>query len=43
MSAATLALNNDQAYERMSPTREALRRLMKHRSAQVGMVVLGMM
>jgi ABC-type dipeptide/oligopeptide/nickel transport system permease subunit len=27
----------------MSPTREALRRLMHHRSAQVGMVILGLM
>ena len=25
----------------MSPTREALRRLLKHRSAQIGMVILG--
>jgi ABC-type dipeptide/oligopeptide/nickel transport system permease subunit len=30
-------------YERMSPGREALRRLFRHRSAQIGMVILGMM
>ncbi|MBE0696598.1 MAG: ABC transporter permease, partial [Anaerolineaceae bacterium] len=29
--------------DRMSPTREALRRLMHHRSAQFGMVILGFM
>jgi ABC-type dipeptide/oligopeptide/nickel transport system permease subunit len=29
--------------QRMSPTREAGRRLLKHRSAQVGMVILGFM
>lgn len=29
--------------ERMSPAREALRRLLHHRSAQIGMVILGMM
>jgi ABC-type dipeptide/oligopeptide/nickel transport system permease subunit len=43
MSTSAVTLNNDQAFERMSPTREALRRLLKHRSAQVGMVILGLM
>lgn len=40
-SAATLPVTKN--YERMSPTREALRRLFKHRSARVGMVILGSM
>jgi ABC-type dipeptide/oligopeptide/nickel transport system permease subunit len=43
MSTATITVNNEQAYERMSPGREALRRLVKHRSAQVGMIILGVM
>ncbi len=45
MSAPAVTLNpdNDRAFERMSPGREALRRLFKHRSAQVGMVILGLM
>jgi len=37
------AIANDKSYERMSPLREGLRRLMRHRSAQVGMVILGFM
>lgn len=43
MTAPAIALNNDRALERMSPMREAMRRLLKHRSAQVGMVILGLM
>lgn len=43
MGTAAATLNNDRAFERMSPGREALRRLLKHRSAQVGMVILGLM
>lgn len=43
MSAAAATLNPEKTYERMSPGREALRRLMRHRSAQVGMVILGLM
>lgn len=41
MSAATLT--TEQSMQRLSPTREALRRLFRHRSAQVGMVILGFM
>jgi ABC-type dipeptide/oligopeptide/nickel transport system permease subunit len=40
---AVVALTADQSYERMSPMREGIRRLMRHRSAQVGMVILGFM
>lgn len=40
-TAATIA--SDRNFERMSPTREAMRRLVKHRSAQVGMTILGLM
>ncbi len=43
MATSAATLTNDQAFERMSPTREALRRLLKHRSAQVGMIILGLM
>ena len=43
MATSAASLTNDQAFERMSPTREALRRLLKHRSAQVGMIILGLM
>ncbi len=44
MSAATLTASSTEAnMRRMSPTREALRRLVKHRSAQIGMVILGFM
>jgi ABC-type dipeptide/oligopeptide/nickel transport system permease subunit len=43
MSATAATLSSDRAFERMSPGREALRRLLKHRSAQVGMVILGFM
>jgi ABC-type dipeptide/oligopeptide/nickel transport system permease subunit len=45
MSAPAVTLNTEQdrAFERMSPGREALRRLSKHRSAQVGMVILSLM
>lgn len=41
MAAATLS--SEKAYQRMSPAREAMRRLMKHRSAQIGMMILGLM
>ncbi len=43
MGTAAATINNDRAFERMSPGREALRRLLKHRSAQVGLVILGIM
>jgi ABC-type dipeptide/oligopeptide/nickel transport system permease subunit len=43
MSASAVSLSTDQAFERMSPGREALRRLLRHRSAQVGMVILSLM
>jgi ABC-type dipeptide/oligopeptide/nickel transport system permease subunit len=43
MSASAVTLSNEQTYERMSPGREALRRLLKHSSARVGMVILGTM
>ncbi len=43
MTTTAVTLNNDRTFERMSPTREALRRLLKHRSAQVGMVILTFM
>ena len=36
-------LSADKTYERMSPFREGMRRLLHHRSAQVGMVILGFM
>ncbi len=42
-STPAATLTADQAYERMSPLREGLRRLVRHRSAQVGMFILGMM
>jgi ABC-type dipeptide/oligopeptide/nickel transport system permease subunit len=35
------ALSSEAMHERQSPMRESLRRLMRHRSAQVGMVILG--
>ena len=43
MGTAAATINNDRAFERMSPGREALRRLLKHRSAQVGLIILGLM
>lgn len=43
MSATAVPLTNQSTYERMSPGREAWRRLRRHRSAQVGMVILGIM
>lgn len=42
-STAVPIKKNEQAYEQMSPGREALRRLVRHRSAQVGMAILGLM
>jgi ABC-type dipeptide/oligopeptide/nickel transport system permease subunit len=37
-----VSLSNDgKIYERQSPARESLRRLLRHRSAQVGMFILG--
>ncbi len=43
MATTEVPLTNDRAFERLSPTREALRRLFHHRSAQVGMVILAIM
>ncbi len=43
MATTEVPLNPDRAFERLSPTREALRRLFHHRSAQVGMVILAIM
>ncbi len=43
MATTEVPLNPDRAFERLSPTREALRRLFHHRSAQVGMVILAFM
>jgi ABC-type dipeptide/oligopeptide/nickel transport system permease subunit len=43
MGTTAVPLTNDQAFERLSPTRDALRRLLHHRSAQVGMVILVIM
>ncbi len=43
MATQATTLSNDQAFERLSPAREALRRLIHHRSAQVGMIILGLM
>ncbi|MDD5371272.1 MAG: ABC transporter permease, partial [Anaerolineaceae bacterium] len=37
------SLSADSIYERQSPTIEALRRFSRHRSAQVGMIILGML
>jgi len=36
-------LTSDSTFERRSPTVEALRRLLRHRSAQLGMVMLGLL
>jgi ABC-type dipeptide/oligopeptide/nickel transport system permease subunit len=36
-------LISEAVHERQSPTRESLRRLLHHRSAQVGMVILGLL
>jgi ABC-type dipeptide/oligopeptide/nickel transport system permease subunit len=43
MATNAVSLSPDQNFERMSPGREALRRLLRHRSAQVGMIILGLM
>ncbi len=43
MATTEAPLTSDRAFERLSPTREALRRLFRHRSAQVGMVILAIM
>jgi ABC-type dipeptide/oligopeptide/nickel transport system permease subunit len=43
MGTTVATLNPEQTFERMSPTREALRRLMRHTSARVGMFILGLM
>lgn len=43
MGTTVATLNPDQTFERMSPTREMLRRLMRHSSAQIGMVILSIM
>lgn len=37
----TTVIVNEKIHERQSPARESLRRLFRHRSAQVGMVILG--
>lgn len=41
MTATVPKLDAEATYQRMSPGREAVRRLFRHRSAQVGMVILG--
>ncbi len=43
MAETAVSVTSEKSYERMSPGREALRRLFKHRSAQVGMIILGFM
>ncbi|WP_322509557.1 ABC transporter permease [Anaerolinea sp.] len=43
MSAVSLKNNTEKSTERWSPTREAWRRLRRHRSAQIGMIILGLM
>jgi ABC-type dipeptide/oligopeptide/nickel transport system permease subunit len=43
MATNAATLSPDQNFERMSPGREAFRRLLRHRSAQVGMIILGFM
>jgi ABC-type dipeptide/oligopeptide/nickel transport system permease subunit len=43
MATNAASLSPDQNFERMSPSREAIRRLLRHRSAQVGMIILGLM
>lgn len=40
---AAVTLSPEANYQRMSPSREALRRLVRHRSAQIGMTILGLM
>ncbi len=42
-STPAATLSADKTYERLSPFREGMRRLLHHRSAQVGMVILGFM
>jgi ABC-type dipeptide/oligopeptide/nickel transport system permease subunit len=37
----SLVIGKEKIHERQSPARESLRRLLRHRSAQVGMVILG--
>lgn len=43
MSTNAASLGAPAAFERTSPFREAMRRLFKHRSAQTGMVILGLL
>lgn len=43
MSTNAASLSTQITYERMSPGREALRRLFRHRSARTGMVILGLL
>lgn len=43
MSTNAASIGTQMTYERMSPGREAMRRLFKHRSAQTGMVILGLL
>ncbi len=43
MASTSATLTSDQAYARMSPFQDALHRLLRHRSAQVGMIILGIM
>jgi ABC-type dipeptide/oligopeptide/nickel transport system permease subunit len=43
MATSTAELTRKKEFERMSPGREALRRLLRHRSAQVGLVILSVM
>ena len=43
MSTNAASLGTPAKFERMSPGREALRRLFKHRSARTGMVILGLL
>jgi ABC-type dipeptide/oligopeptide/nickel transport system permease subunit len=43
MTTTSATVSNGQAFARLSPTRDALRRLFHHRSAQVGMVILSIM
>lgn len=42
-TAASLSTSADRARERMSPGREALRRLLHHRSGQIGLVLFGLL
>ena len=40
---AAVTLSPDATYQRMSPARESLRRLLRHRSAQIGIAILSLM